>query len=274
MTRRLFPLLMLVATLFGCDANAEPPADQPAPAAGEAAAADGTSAADDPTQVSDRLNAVEVTVSLEVEDLDAFEAAVHERQEEVGGHIEDARVSGRRGTSRQGTWVVRVPAESERRFTEIFEAEGELLSYGRTSEDVTADVIDVEARLIARRAEERRLLELMDSETGELADVLAVSKELARVRALIEEYEGHRSSLSGRVSMPTITVHASEIPSFAPASAPTYSQRVSRTLTGSLEGGKAVIEALGLVLVALLPWLLPLVGAGLAVRAIVRRVRA
>lgn len=221
-----------------------------------------------------RKQAVEVMAEIEVPDLDAFEEALEQRRSELGGHVEDAQVTGRRGSQRRGRWVVRVPAADERAFTDLLEEQGELLRYARTSEDVTDEVIDVDARLVARRAEERRLLALMDTETGELEDVLAVSKELSRVRGEIEEQEGRQARLNQRVAMPIITVMATEIPDFAPASAPTYSQRVSRTFHGSLAGGKALIEALGLFLVALVPWLLPLVGAGLAVRLVIRRARA
>lgn len=266
MHRRILPLLVLVSSLVACDAGAGEPRDD---VAGDAVAENAPM--DIPVEA--RQQAIEVMVELEVPDLDAFEDALEQRRSELGGHVEDAQVSGKRGTQRHGRWVVRVPAPEERAFAELLEQQGELLRYARTSEDVTDEVIDVEARLVARRAEERRLLALMDTETAELEDVLAVSKELSRVRGEIEEQEGRQARLSKRVAMPIITVLATEIPDFAPASAPTYSQRVSRTFHGSLDSGKAVIEALGLCLVALVPWLLPLLGAGLVVRLVLRRAR-
>lgn len=266
----MIPILVALVGLAACD-TAEPPAE------GDVSAENYGDAKDAPAEmpaVGERKRAVEVSAELEVSDLDAFERALTERQEELGGHIEDARVSGRRGAQRHGQWVVRVPAEHEEAFTDVFEEHGELLHYKRTSEDVTADMIDVHARLVARRAEERRLLELMDSETGELEDVLAVSKELSRVRAGIEEYEGRQAQLVRRSAMPIVTVMVTEIPAFDPTSAPTYSQRMSRTFFGSLKGGKAVAEALGLALIALVPWLLPILGGAWLGRALIRRRKA
>ena len=59
-----------------------------------------------------------------------------------------------------------------------------------TAEDVGEEFVDVSARMENARRLEQRLVTLLASRTGKLSDVLAVERELARVREDIERYEG------------------------------------------------------------------------------------
>jgi hypothetical protein len=61
----------------------------------------------------------------------------------------------------------------------------------------------------ARRMEER-LVNLLATRTGKLEDVLAVERELARVREEIERYEGRLRFLRTQVAMSTLSVTVSE----------------------------------------------------------------
>jgi hypothetical protein len=57
---------------------------------------------------------------------------------------------------------------------------------------------------------EERLVTLLATRTGRLEDVLAVERELARVRQEIERYEGRLRYLRSRVSMSTLSVTVHE----------------------------------------------------------------
>jgi hypothetical protein len=61
----------------------------------------------------------------------------------------------------------------------------------------------------ARRLEDR-LIELLGNRTGRLSDVLAVERELARVREEIERYEGRLRYLRTRAAMSTLSVTVHE----------------------------------------------------------------
>ena len=58
------------------------------------------------------------------------------------------------------------------------------------SEDVGEEFVDVRARVANARRLEDRLVGLLATRTGKLPDVLAVERELSRVREDIERYEG------------------------------------------------------------------------------------
>jgi hypothetical protein len=75
--------------------------------------------------------------------------------------------------------------------------------------DVGEEFMDVTARVANAKRLEERLISLLANRTARLNDVLAVERELARVREEIERYEGRIRLLSSRVatSMITATVH-------------------------------------------------------------------
>ncbi|NIP80972.1 MAG: DUF4349 domain-containing protein, partial [Gemmatimonadetes bacterium] len=79
-----------------------------------------------------------------------------------------------------------------------------------TAEDVGEEYVDVQAQVANSRRLEQRLLELLAERTGDLDDVLAVERELARVRERIDRQEGRLRYLRDRVSMSTLTVTVHE----------------------------------------------------------------
>ena len=82
---------------------------------------------------------------------------------------------------------------------------GDVGSRGVNAQDVTEQVIDVEARLSVMRASRDRLTQLMERGTS-VADVIAVERELARVQSEIESLEGRLTALKASVARSDLTV--------------------------------------------------------------------
>jgi hypothetical protein len=74
------------------------------------------------------------------------------------------------------------------------------------AEDVSEEYVDVTARAENARRLETRLVDLLARRTGKLEDVLAVERELARVREEIERYEGRLRFLRTRAAFSTLAV--------------------------------------------------------------------
>lgn len=74
-----------------------------------------------------------------------------------------------------------------------------------TAEDVSAQLVDFEARLRNLRKAEETVLEIMDR-SGEIGDVLQVAQELRTIRQSIEQIDGQLASLRNRVSYSTIAL--------------------------------------------------------------------
>ena len=87
---------------------------------------------------------------------------------------------------------------------------GEVEQSNATAEDVGEEFVDVTARVANAKRLEERLIRLLATRTGRLEDVLAVERELARVREDIERYEGRLRFLSTRVATSTIVASLHE----------------------------------------------------------------
>ena len=102
--------------------------------------------------------------------------------------------------------VVRVPSNQfGRAFDEIKKLAGNTPSENVTSQDVTEDFIDLEARIKTQKALEVQFLDIM-RQANKIADALEVQRQIAEVRTDIEKLEGRKRFLENRSSLSTINV--------------------------------------------------------------------
>ena len=169
------------------------------------------------------------------------------------------------------SWRVRVPVAHFEAFASAVARLGEVRRNHVGSQDVTEEYVDLEARIRNKREEEKRLLKHLADSTGKLEDILAVEKELSRVRGEAEQMEGRLRFLADRADLSTVTIEASEWKDYKPPVPATFQTRVGRTFFLSVETLFEFGKALALFLVALAPWL-PLIIIGLFVlRWLIRR---
>jgi hypothetical protein len=103
--------------------------------------------------------------------------------------------------------VVRVPSNQfGRAFDEIKKLAGNTPSEQVTSQDVTEDFIDLEARIKTQKALEVQFLEIM-RQAHKISDALEVQRQIAEVRTEIEKLEGRKRFLENRSSLSTINVN-------------------------------------------------------------------
>jgi len=103
--------------------------------------------------------------------------------------------------------VVRVPSNQfGRAFDEIKKLAGNTPSENVTSQDVTEDFIDLEARIKTQKALEVQFLEIM-RQANKISDALEVQRQIAEVRTDIEKLEGRKRFLENRSSLSTINVN-------------------------------------------------------------------
>ena len=184
------------------------------------------------------------------------------------------------GIGAQGAQLVlRIPAA---RYTAVFQ---QLLGLGtdlgeeRTSQDVTAQVVDVASRISSQQASVDRVRALMDRAQS-LSDVVSLEAALTQRESALESLEAQQRSLASQTAMSTVTVQIYEPPS-APAAAPAHrakSKGVGSAAAGALADGwhglYETFRALLVALSALLPFALVLVPLGwLALRLTRRRLR-
>ena len=126
------------------------------------------------------------------------------------GYIGDLKVTAPAGDGRTLSAILRVPcAGLEATMAELRKL-GRVGSESQSGEEVTAQYVDLEARLSNARNTEQRLRDLLRQRTGKLADVLAVETEISRVRGEIERMEAERKSLANRVAFATLNTTITE----------------------------------------------------------------
>lgn len=211
------------------------------------------------------------TVDLVAERLSTAETALVQLVKAQGGYVAENEVTGSPGSPRQGSWKVRIPVSRFEPFMAGVTRLGELQKQHVDSQDVSEEYYDLQARLSNKRVEEQRLLDHLRNSTARLQDVLAVEKEVSRVRGEVEQLQGRIRFLSNRTDLATVTVTISEVKEFLPADRTTFSAQVGRTFHESVRLMGDAAKVVILTLVALAPWLAVAAVPGLILWAILRR---
>ncbi len=181
------------------------------------------------------------SVSLEVEVVEEAIDGVRAIAEGVGGFIEQLSSFGEPGEE-MANITLRVPQGDFELALERIEGLGRVRNRNLGSEDVSERFIDLEARLNSALREEVSLLSLLEK-AGVVSEVLAIERELGRVRADIERYQGQLNFLERRVDLSTISVSLSP-PRREPGELPSASMAVSVSdVGGTVEGVKGFAKS-------------------------------
>jgi hypothetical protein len=101
--------------------------------------------------------------------------------------------------------TLRVPAPSLQATVASFEAIGRVTSRRLSSQDVTEQYVDTDARLKTMVALRDRLRALLDKAQN-VKDILAIEKELGRVQADIDSLQARLKTLKGKVDLASINL--------------------------------------------------------------------
>jgi hypothetical protein len=134
-------------------------------------------------------------------------------------------------------------------------ADGRVTGQTTTTEDLTRAIVDTEATLRAKRGLRDRLQQLLATRPGDLADLLAVERELARVQGEIDSTESNLAAMRTRVAMSALTIEYASAPR---AVAGSTFEPLRLALVGFLVAVVESTAALVTVVGGLLPWVLVL----------------
>ena len=149
------------------------------------------------------------TAFVEVDSVEVAVARVRELAQRLGGYVGNTSVRGGEERTRSATLELKIPAARFEQAVGGLRPIGKLESVQVHAEDVGEEYVDLSARTANARRLEERLLALLANRTGKLEDVLAVERELARVRQEIDSQEGRLRYLRSRAAVSTlnVTVH-------------------------------------------------------------------
>lgn len=149
-------------------------------------------------------------LTVVVQNLDKARTGMDQVVKRYGGYLGDLTTSSPSDGARKLTASVRLPsAQLDAAMAEL-KIMGHVESESQSGQDVTAQYVDLEARLSNARKTEQRLIDLLQQRTGKLSDVLEVETELGRVREEVERMEGERRLLSKQVEYATLNATISE----------------------------------------------------------------
>jgi Domain of unknown function (DUF4349) len=148
--------------------------------------------------------------SIEVDKLDPAIVKVKQLAATLGGYVANSSISGGRDQVRSATLELKIPAARYDQAVGGLGGIGKVEAVNTNVEDVGEEYVDITARVTNAKRLEERLVTLLATRTGKLEDVLAVERELARVREEIERYEGRMRFLRTRAAVSTLSVTVHE----------------------------------------------------------------
>jgi Domain of unknown function (DUF4349) len=186
-------------------------------------------------------------VDLVVDSVDPVAKKVGAFVQEARGYIAEQNVTGSPGSLRSMRWRIRVPVEQFDSLVESIVSLGELERNNRTSQDVSEQYYDIEARIKNKKVEEQTLNKILQERSGKLEDVLKIEIELSRVRGEIEQLEGKIRVLENLSSLATLTLNIRERDKYTPPppAVADFSTQIARTWDSSMKSlvdlGKSIV---------------------------------
>jgi cell fate (sporulation/competence/biofilm development) regulator YlbF (YheA/YmcA/DUF963 family) len=209
----------------------------------------------DPAKAVARKILYSADVDIIVEDFARTTDSLTALVKRVGGYVADSNVSGSPGSNRQAIWKVRVPVAKFEEFLDAAVKLGELQNKGLHSQDVTEEFFDLETRIKNKKVEEDRLVKHLTESTGKLTDILAVEREISRVREEVERMEGRIRLLANLADLTTVSLTVHERLGFIPPTSPTFATRAERTFSGSFTHLVNWLQYVVLLAISIIPWL-------------------
>ena len=150
------------------------------------------------------------TASIAIDTLEAAIGRVRDLAARVGGYVANSEIQAVDGGVRSAVLEIKVPAERFDDLVNGLNPLGKVEQVNVSAQDVGEEFTDITARVANGRRLEQRLIELIATRTGKLADVLEIERELARVREEIERMEGRLRYLQAHSAISTLSIRVHE----------------------------------------------------------------
>jgi hypothetical protein len=150
------------------------------------------------------------TVELEIVSFDDAVQKITAFANEDRGYVATTNSQKQANGKLRGQVIVKVLPENLDRLLQKLRGLGELKNQTVGTEDVTKAYFDTDARLKNAHVMEQRLIDMLNTKTGKVSDLLQVEKELGRVREEIEKMQGDLKYWDSQVQFATVTISLTE----------------------------------------------------------------
>lgn len=151
-------------------------------------------------------------LALEVDDVETAQANITQVTSRYGGFVGQSHLDRHQvhnASYQTGMLVVRVPNENFTSLLATVENEGTVETSRTSREDVSDQLVDLEARLSNLRAQRDQLRTLFER-ANDTRSVLAVQQRLAEVQERIERLEARKQALEEQVAYSTLRIELVE----------------------------------------------------------------
>jgi len=217
------------------------------------------------------------TVELAVPDTrETFAKCQHLLRADLGEFVEGSSLTGQ-DKDAHAQLTLRVAVSRLDEMMNQLRELGKVDNENSTGDDVSAQVVDLDANLRNAKAVEAEVLKLLDSrKDAQLKDVLELRDKLSMIRATIETLQGRRDTLGRQIALASILVIIR--PDNAPKPEPkpasmfdSFSGEMNAAWSGGLTALTQTLAFLVRVAVGGLVWWLLLIAAIAIVRRVIRR---
>lgn len=207
------------------------------------------------TLTENRKIVVRATYTIETLTFDETLKQIETATAGAGGYVSNSAVSpARDGNRGSATLTLRIPSTAADDFMATLSGIGNVIDANVSKDDVTLRYDDLSARVAVLRAEQAKLLELLENATN-TSDMLMIEKQYTEVTQELSSYESQLKSLENAVSYATFTVYLRDVKSYSDGGE-NFIVRFGRSFGKSFVSFAKVLGNVLIVLVYLLPYLL------------------
>lgn len=190
-----------------------------------------------------------VELEMETKEFERMMSELEAQVQDLGGYIENLETYNGSNYSgyRSSRWVnltIRIPKEALNGFLQNMSEIGNVIRRSDSVEDVTLSYVDMESRRDTLRAEQARLLELLEK-ADTVEDMIALEERLSNVRYYLESMESKLRTIDNQVDYSTVYLNLSEVKELTPVEEKTDLQRITEGFADSLKDiGNGIKEGL------------------------------
>lgn len=216
-------------------------------------------------------------IRMETLQFDQSISNITEKVSNLGGFVENSYTSG--GSDLQGNYMekyatltLRVPADKLNDFLSDLGDYGTITRQNLSSENISLEYADTEARKRALETEYDRLLELM-AKAESIDTVIALEARMSEVRLQLDALSSQLRSYDNLVDYSTVEIDIQEVRKISPTNAVTVTERIKNGFSNSLYSVGVFLEDLMIFLIVNIPIFVVIALFAALVLLIVKRVR-
>jgi hypothetical protein len=213
-------------------------------------------------------------IGLRVEDVERAERQISAMVAKGGGYVENTSSNDLGGNAPTIEMTVRVPSTGFEDSMATLAGLGHVLSKSVDAKDVTAEIVDLGARIKTLGAKEETFREMLKASRN-IDDVMSLQEKLSQVRMEIERMDAQRKSLSDLASLSTIKISLTQtatVPTVASTDPNWFNQNLGSATTSFMAASRGIVGFLTWAVVFSPFWLLPILGLAWLVKKATRRV--